>query len=106
MNECQCVSADCEKMSNSERENENLNNLNLNTLNNLTHNLEKTLEDMNLEANRHLREARDLREATARMRDQAEKIRALQPKADDKSDKADEKWVICLTNVSPNMYIK
>jgi len=91
MNECQCVSADCEKMSNSERENENLNNLNLNTLNNLTHNLEKTLEDVNLEAGRLLREARDLQEATARMRDHQERIRASQPKAEDESGKTNEK---------------
>jgi len=71
--------------------NENLNNLNLNTLNNLTHNLEKTLEDVNLEAGRLLREARDLQEATARMRDHQERIRASQPKAEDESGKTNEK---------------
>ena len=78
-------------MSNHGRENENLNNLNLNNLNNLRHNLEKTLEDMNLEASRQLREARDLQEAAARMRDHQERIRASQPKADEESGKANEK---------------
>ena len=78
-------------MSNHGRENENLNNVNLNTLNNLVTNLEKTLEDDKQEASRYAREARDLQEATARMREHEEKIRALKPKADDKSDKADEK---------------
>jgi len=78
-------------MSNHGRENENLNNANLNTLNNLRSNLEKILEDVNLEANRYSQEARDLQAAAARMREDEEKIRALKPNADDKSDKADEK---------------
>ena len=78
-------------MSNHGRENENLNNVNLNTLNNLVTNLEKMLEDDKQEASRYAREARDLQEATARMRENEEKIRALKPKANDKSDKADQK---------------
>jgi len=78
-------------MSNHGRENENLNNVNLNTLNNTVTNLEKTLDDVKQEANRYSTEARDLQEATARMHENEERIRALKPKADDKSDKADEK---------------
>jgi len=78
-------------MSNHGRENENLNNVNLNTLNNLVTNMEKVLEDDKQEASRYAREARDFQEATARMRENEEKIRALKPKADDKSDKADQK---------------
>ena len=93
-------------MSNHGRENENLNNANLNTLNNLRSNLEKILEDVNLEANRYSQEARDLQAAAARMREDEEKIRALKPNADDKSDKADEKWVVCVTIVYSSMYIK
>ena len=78
-------------MSNHGREGENLNNANLNNLNNLVTNLEKMLEDDRQEASRNFREARDLQEAAARMREDEEKIRALKPKADDKSDKADQK---------------
>ena len=70
-------------MSNHGRENEHLNNL--------RHNLEKTLENMNLEASRRLREARDLQEASARIRDQQERIRASQPKAGEESAKTNEK---------------
>jgi len=78
-------------MSNHGRENENLNNANLNTLNNLRSNLEKVLEDVNLEANRYSQEARDLQEAAARMREDEERLRALKPNAGDKSGNADEK---------------
>ena len=56
-------------------------------LNNLRHNLENQLENVNMEASLRLREARDLQEATARMRDLQEKIRALQPKAGEESGK-------------------
>ena len=56
-------------------------------LNNLRHNLENQLENVNLEASRRLREVKHLQEATARMRDHQEKIRALQPKAGEESGK-------------------
>ena len=57
-------------------------------LNNLRHNLENQLENVNMEASLRLREARDLQEATTRMRDLQEKIRAPQPKAGEDSGKA------------------
>jgi len=70
-------------MSNHGRENE--------YLNNLRHNLEKTLVDMNLETSRRLRGARDLQEASAMIRDQQERIRSSQPKAGEESAKTNEK---------------
>jgi len=66
-------------MSNHGRENERLNNL--------RHNLGNQRENLNLETSLQLREARDLQEATARMRDLQEKIRASQPKAGEESGK-------------------
>ena len=69
-------------MSNHGRENE--------LINNLRRNLENQLENVSLEASLQFREARDLQEATARMRDLQERIRASQPKAGEESGKTNE----------------
>jgi hypothetical protein len=60
-------------------------------LNNHIRNLENQLENVSLEASLRLREARDLQEASARIRDQQERIRASQPKAGEESAKTNEK---------------